>query len=105
MSMGMVRGFLGMAVLLAAGAVAADPEEYLPGGPLAGVKLPLFKTQHGEAPGYPGCIPELAAKGKEVKDMGNTYNEYGPQGQPPQLELYPGSSTARCARRLTARAC
>lgn len=78
-------------VLLATMTATAEKNEYLPGGPLAGLKLPPFKTHHGEPPGYPGCIPELNAKGKEVKDMGNTYRDYGPQGQLPQVELYPGS--------------
>lgn len=82
---------LGVTVALVAAASAAQEEEYLTGGPLAGVKLPLFKTHHGEAAGYPGCIPELMAKGQEVRDMGNTYREYGSQGQAPQVELYPGS--------------
>ncbi len=69
----------------------AEPDEYLSGGPLAGIRLPLFPTQRGEPPGYPGCIPELAAKGKEAKDMGNTYVEFSGQGQPPEMDLYPGS--------------
>ena len=59
---------LGGAVALAAlvsAAWAAEPE-YLVGGPLAGRKLPLFATQHGEPAGYPGSIPELAAKGEAV---------------------------------------
>jgi len=86
-----VIAWLGTMALAAAAYGAAPAEEYEIGGPLAGLKLPLFKTQHGEEPGYPGCIPELMAKGKEVRDMGNVYREYGPQGQPPQLELYPGS--------------
>ncbi|MFP4056690.1 MAG: hypothetical protein ACLF0G_07465 [Candidatus Brocadiia bacterium] len=53
--------------------------EYEIGGPLAGVKLPLLPTQHGEPPGYPGCIP------------GADEGRFEPQGQAPQLELYPGS--------------
>jgi len=66
-------------------------EDYVVGGPLAGLKLPLFPGQHGEAPGHPGCIPELMAKGGAVTDMGNAYREWGPQGQAPELDLYPGS--------------
>ena len=61
------------------------------GGPLAGVELPRFATRQGEELGYPGCIPELVAKGEAVRDMGNEYREYGPQGQAPEMELYPGS--------------
>ncbi len=34
----------------------ANGQEYEIGGPLAGVKLPLYKTQHGEPAGYPGCL-------------------------------------------------
>ena len=65
--------------------------EYLVGGPLAGVKLPLAPTQHGEPAGHPGCIPALAADGEAVEDMGNQYREWGPQGLAPERELYPGS--------------
>jgi len=67
------------------GAVSALPEEgdpYVVGGPLAGLKLPLFRTQHGEPPGFPGCLP-----GKDEK--GNTL--YPVQGNPALFELYPGS--------------
>lgn len=39
------------------------------GGPLAGLRLPLYRTHHGEPPGYPG---------------GKVFG-------PPQVELYPGS--------------
>ncbi len=66
--------------------LAADQDGYLPGGPLAGLKLPLFPGQHGEAPGYPGCIPELM--GTEEK---TTARAFAPQDQSPQVELYPGS--------------
>lgn len=66
-------------------------EEYEIGGPLAGLKLPLFRGQHGEEPGYPGCIPELMAGGAEVRDFGNIYREWGSQGQAPEVELYPGA--------------
>ena len=66
-------------------------EEYEIGGPLAGVRLPLAPTQHGEPPGYPGCIPELMASGEAVQDMGHRYREWGPQGQSPEWNLYEGS--------------
>ena len=36
---------------------ALEADEYEIGGPLAGLKLPLFKTHHGEKPGYPGNLP------------------------------------------------
>ena len=50
--------------------------EYEIGGPLAGLKLPLFSTQHGEEPGFPGCLPGT---------------KYSSQNQYPEYELYPGS--------------
>jgi len=84
-------GRLVVTVVLTAACGAMAEEEYLPGGPLAGLKLPPFPTHAGEEPGYPGCIPELAAQGKEIQDMGNTYREFGPQGQPPQIGLHSGS--------------
>lgn len=76
------RAMAGLAVGLTA--VAAEEAEFLPGGPLAGLKLPLFKGQHGEAPGYPGCIPELA--GKEAKASARAFTA---QDQAPEVELYP----------------
>jgi len=79
------------ATLIAAQAAAAEKLEHEIGGPLAGVKLPLFKGQHGEEPGHPGCIPELIKKGKDVRDMGTNYVEWGRQGLSPEWELYPGS--------------
>ena len=50
--------------------------QYEHGGPLAGFKLPLFPTQHGEEPGYSGCLPGT---------------NYSPQHQYPEYELYAGS--------------
>lgn len=70
----------------------AELEKYEIGGPLAGLRLPLFKGQHGEQPGYPGCIPELITSGKTFVDMNNSYNDWGPQGTAPELELYPGAA-------------
>jgi len=69
-----------MALLIAAllcTTIFADSkaDEYLTGGPLAGLKLPPYPTQHGEKPGYPGCIP----------------GKFDSDGQAPELELYPGS--------------
>ncbi|MEA3400226.1 MAG: heparinase II/III family protein [Armatimonadota bacterium] len=81
---------LGLLAVSAAAALAADGE-HLVGGPLAGVELPPFPTQHGEKPGFPGCIPELMARGEAAEDMGHQYREWGPQGQAPELQLYPGS--------------
>jgi len=48
--------------LLSAFSIAAVPVsvrtgDYDTGGPLAGAKLPLFPTQHGEKPGQPGELP------------------------------------------------
>ena len=72
-------------------AVAAAGEEYEIGGPLAGVKLPAYTTQHGGPAGYPGSLPEKTAVAEEVKDAQLTYRTWGPQGQAPELELYPGA--------------
>ncbi len=75
--------------LLAAMAAARSPEpQYEIGGPLAGLRLPLYPTQQGEPAGYPGCVPELAAQGQVVVDMGQEYREWGPQGMAPERELY-----------------
>jgi len=84
-----VRGVSGLLLVVMAVTVSrgAGPEEYEIGGPLAGVRLPLFPTQHGEQPGYPGCIPELIREGEPVEDMGNVYRQWGPQGQAPQRQL------------------
>ncbi|MGB2823778.1 MAG: hypothetical protein WBF17_22550, partial [Phycisphaerae bacterium] len=66
-------------------------DEFLVGGPLAGLKLPGFPGEHGEEAGYPGCIPALMAKGQAVRDMGKEYAEWGPQGQGAEVQLHPGS--------------
>jgi hypothetical protein len=65
-----MKRIIGVAVLsLAVAGFANDKKEnYEIGGPLAGVKLPLYPTYHGEAPGKPGN-----SRGK------------------PQYQLYPGS--------------
>jgi hypothetical protein len=52
-----------------------EQDRFVTGGPLAGVELPLFPTQHGEPPGYPGCLP----------------GKFDADGQAPELALYPGS--------------
>jgi len=81
-----------LAVVLAGSGLAAEPKpRHLVGGPLAGLELPLYPTQHGEQPGFPGCVPQLVAQGGAVHDMGREYREWGPQGQAPQAHLYPGS--------------
>ncbi len=67
-------------LLVAAGSRLQERTEYEIGGPLAGLKLPPFPTQHGEPPGHPGCLRGEAG--------GFTHS---PEGQPPELELYPGS--------------
>jgi HEAT repeat protein len=56
-----------------------ERQQYEIGGPLAGLRLPLFKGQHGEEPGYPGCLPELIASSEKKEDMGNTYEDWGPK--------------------------
>lgn len=85
----MKRTLRGLVVVLAAWGLAAGvpaaADDYEIGGPLQGVKLPLFTTQHGEKPGYPGVIPEL-----QVKDAkGNT--TFTAEGLPPERQLYEGS--------------
>ncbi len=52
------------------------------GGPLAGVRLPLFRTHHGEPPGYPGCLPDPNGTGRLL---------HATEGLSPQVELHPGS--------------
>lgn len=79
---------IGLAMLAA---LAGADETYEIGGPLAGVVLPRFQGQHGEAPGHPGCVPELIEAGAEERDMGNRYRTWGPQGLAPERELYPGA--------------
>jgi len=61
-------------------AAAAPADVFEIGGPLAGMKLPLYKTRHGEPPGYPGCLRN---------PDGSFINS--PEGQSPEWELYPGS--------------
>jgi hypothetical protein len=51
-------------------------QEYLPGGPLAGLELPLLKGQHGEPDGYPGAIPGT---------------EFAAADTAAEVELYPGA--------------
>ena len=70
------------------------PAEYEIGGPLAGVRLPLFPTRHGEPAGHPGCIPTLA----EMAVKQNPDQEYTPLNRPfttvgqcPERQLYRGS--------------
>jgi hypothetical protein len=64
--------------VFALGASLPSPAaEYLPGGPLAGVPLPLWKTSFGEPPGYPGWFPG----GEERAD--ETF---------PEIEPYPGAA-------------
>ncbi|MBM4042293.1 MAG: hypothetical protein FJ290_27685 [Planctomycetes bacterium] len=50
-------GVLSVVLSLATVLVSAWAAEYDTGGPLAGYKLPLFPTQHGEKPGQPGELP------------------------------------------------
>lgn len=75
------------------GADNAKKREYEIGGPLAGVKLPLFKGDNGDIPGHPGSIPSLASKAAKQAAAEGKKNEnlFTPQGQMPMVELYPGS--------------
>jgi len=83
-AMGLVAGV--WAVGAGAGPAPKKQElAYRVGGPLAGLVLPLFPTQHGEPPGYPGCIPELRVK----EESG--YVTFSPDGMAPEEHLYPGS--------------
>lgn len=63
-------------------------EEFEVGGPLAGERLPLWATQHGEPAGFPGCLPEQMAPDRADKE-GNV--PYTSQNQAPEWTLYPGS--------------
>jgi hypothetical protein len=73
------------AVLGLAAAVFAGAEEFEIGGPLAGVKLPLFPTRFGEAPGYPGVVTGgvATAEGKPIA--------CSPEGLSPERLLHPDS--------------
>jgi len=53
------RSALVLWAFLAATALAAEPPQaqFEIGGPLAGLRLPLFPTQQGERPGHPGDLP------------------------------------------------
>jgi len=63
-----------LALLAIVPAQADETNNFLVGGPLAGVELPEWQGQHGEEPGYPGT---LAGQSKPE--------------QQPEYELYPGS--------------
>lgn len=60
-------------------------KEFEVGGPLQGVTLPLYPTQHGEDPGYPGCLTELQ------KAEAKGYVPFTSEGLPPERQLYEGS--------------
>jgi len=60
----------------------AELAKYEVGGPLAGVKLPLFPTQHGEPAGHPGCLPDPDNPGRLLYDK---------QGLSPERHLHPHS--------------
>ena len=77
---GSLRCGWGMLWIMLAGCAVQAAEgkrelEYEVGGPLAGVKLPRFPTQHGEQPGQPGALP----------------GQYDGDLLAPQVELNPGS--------------
>ncbi len=82
-----MKRMIGSLMLVAAVAAAPnfgvadnEPMEYEVGGPLFGVHLPLFPTQHGEPAGYPGCL--LDEDGEFI---------HSPGGQHPQRQMYPDS--------------
>jgi len=62
---------------------AAEPTHllYEIGGPLAGLRLPLRPTEHGEPAGYPGAVPSSGQPDQP---------SYPPVGEP-EVQLYPGS--------------
>ena len=78
------------AAVLCAGVVSAQPKEsaYEVGGPLQGVPLKLFPTQHGEKPGYPGCIPALQ---KPEGEGDKVMTPFTTEGLPPERQLFDGS--------------
>lgn len=69
--------FVVLAATFQAGLCSSPAQEYNVGGPLAGVKLPLFPTQHGEPAGHPGAIPKTQFAGTDKLA--------------PQWDLYSGS--------------
>jgi hypothetical protein len=69
-------------LILWAGRPASGQDEFLPGGPLAGLVLPPFPTQHGEPPGYPGCLPDPNNPGKLLYDT---------DGLSAEVQLHPES--------------
>ncbi|MCY3019048.1 MAG: hypothetical protein NTW87_08470 [Planctomycetota bacterium] len=71
-----------LAWLAAQAACGCGEAEYEAGGPLAGLKLPFYPTQHGEPPGHPGCVPNPDKPGELL---------YSKDGQAPELQLYDGS--------------
>ncbi len=66
-------------------AASAGDTEYVTGGALAGVKLPLFPTHQGEPEGFPGSVRQ------PNWDFAYTNNIKFEPATHPQLELYPGS--------------
>ena len=80
----LVRLLLAAAVALFAvdSASQCAEAEYEVGGPLAGLKLPLYPTQHGEPAGHPGCLPHPDKPGELL---------YSKDGQFPELHVYAGS--------------
>lgn len=71
-------------------AACGAEEVYETGGPLAGRKLPLFPTEHGEPPGYPGCLAGHGAPATAPADDG-AGDRLTAQEQSPQVLLYQGS--------------
>ena len=58
-------------IVVAAWAAASrgEPLEYEIGGPLAGVKLPPYPTQHGEPLGQPGVLLDTNDEGQPIRPV------------------------------------
>jgi hypothetical protein len=78
------------AAFLCAGIAAAQSrtDAYEIGGPLQGVPLKLFPTQHGEKPGYPGCVPALQ---KPEGEGDKVVTPFTSEGLPPERQLHDAS--------------
>ena len=70
-------------IVVAAWAAASrgEPLEYEIGGPLAGVKLPPYPTQHGEPLGQPGVLLDTNDEGQPIRPVANE----------PEWHLYDGA--------------
>lgn len=66
----------------------ASTSEYEIGGPMAGIKLPLYPAQGGAEPGFPGTFKDLQDEAKAKKPESAAFT---PEGNYPARELRPGS--------------